>query len=335
MKTIKVKSLPFQEVIKEIAESLKTHFEEKCSEYFLDIPQDFGEGKIRGINFSNGLGIIIYDCTFNEKTEIKFTKNDIHPVKYLYISEGTIQHRFAETTNQNQLDKYGCAIVASKNHNGHILSFDAQEKTYLLSLEIDRKKFFEKMECELTELSDELKNLFLDTNASSAFYHQGYYSVSFEQLINSLNEHEDEKFIRKLFLEGKALEIFIKQIDLFEDDLKPDSDKTFLRPSELSKIKELAVYIEDNIHTELRIMDLSTISGLNANKLQNGFKYIFQQTVNEYLMQQRMLKASFLLKTTDKSLSEISEEIGITSKSYFSKSFKKFYGVLPRDYRNN
>jgi len=333
MKTIKVKSLPFKEVIKEIAESLETNYKEKCSEYFLNIPKDFGEGKIRGVNFSNGLGIIIYECKFTEKTEIKFTKNDIHPVKYLYISSGSIEHRFAETNNKHKLERYDCAIVASKNKHGHILSFEKQEHTFLLSLEIDRNKFFKHMECELSELSNQLKSLFLDVEASSEFYHQGFYSIAFEQLINSLNEHEDEKLIRKLFLESKALEIFIKQIDLFEDDLKADKDKTFLRPSELTKIKELAVYIDENLHRELKILDFSKISGLNANKLQNGFKYIFQQTVNEYLMQQRMLKASILLKTTDKSLGEIAEQIGITSKSYFSKSFKKFHGVLPKDYR--
>lgn len=335
MNSLKVKSLPFKDVIREISEAFNTGFSEKCEEYSLRVPEFYGEGTIRGINFRNGLGIIIYDCTFFEDTEIRFTKNDIHPIKYLYTASGQLKHRFAEEKEEHILKKFACAIVASKDHNGHILNFKAHEPSYILSLEIDRKQFFSTMQCELAELSEELKALFLDTDASSAFYHEGFYSIAFKELITSLKEHKNEMFIRKLFLEGKALEIFIKQISLFQDDLKLDTDKTLLRQSELSKIRESADYINNNLDNVNTIQDLSRNSGLNPNKLQNGFKSLFNLTVNEYTMQQRMLKASILLKSTEQSLGQIAESVGISSKSYFSKSFKKYYGVLPSEYLKN
>lgn len=335
MKSIKVKSLPFKDVIREISESFDTGFSEKCYEYCVSIPESFGKGTIRGINLSNGLGIIIYDCSFAQETEIKFTKNGIHPVKYLYTAAGQLKHRFAEDEEAHVLEKFSCAIVASKNHKGHILNFKAQEPTYILSLEIDRKQFFSDMECELAELSEELRTLFLDSDASSTFYHQGYYSIAFDQLITSLKEHKHKMMIRKLFLEGKALEIFTKQISLFEDDLRSDTDKILLRQGELSKIRESADYVSNNLDRTIKIEDLSRSSGLNPNKMQNGFKFLFNHTVNEYIMQQRMLQASILLKTTDQSLGRIAEAIGISSKSYFSKCFKKHYGVLPSEYVRN
>ncbi|PZW40759.1 AraC-like DNA-binding protein [Mesonia algae] len=334
MRSIHVKSLPFKDVIREISEAFHTNFSEKCEEYYLGIPEEFGEGIIRGINFSNGLGIIIYDCVFTEETEIRFTKNDIHPVKYLYTAEGELNHRFADEEEEHQLNKYECAIVSSQGHKGHVINFKANEKTYVLSLEIDRKRFFSKLECELTELSEKLKSLFLDTNASNSFYHKGYYSIAFDQLMASLNDHDGEMMVRKLFLEGKALEIFIKQIILFDDDLKSESTKSLLRKSELFTIRESANYINENLEKNITIKDLARDFGLNPNKLQAGFKFLFRLTVNEYIMQQRMLKASTLLKTTDHSLSQIAEAISISSKSYFSKSFKKHFGVLPSEYLN-
>lgn len=335
MKNISVKSLPFKDVIREISESFDTDFSEKCYEYCVEIPESFGEGTIRGINFNNGLGIIIYDCTFSEETKISFTKNDIHPLKYLYTAAGQLKHYFTKDSIEHTLDKFDCAIVASKDHNGHILNFKANEYTYVLSLEIDRKKFFSDYECELTDLSNELKALFLDTEASAAVYHQGFYSIAFEKLISSLNDHKNEMMIRKFFLEGKALEIFTQQISLFEDDLRSETNKIILRQGDLSKIRESADYINNNLDRTIKIEDLERHSGLNPTKMQNGFKFLFNHTVNEYIMQQRMLQASILLRTTDLSLGQIAEAIGISSKSYFSKSFKKHYGVLPSEYVRN
>jgi len=141
--------------------------------------------------------------------------------------------------------------------------------------------------------------------------------------------------LRKLFLEAKALEIFIKQISLFNDDLKSDKDKALLRQSELHRISEMADYIIASLETTLKIENLAIKYGLNPNKLQVGFKYKFQMTVNEFIKHQRMLKAAILLKTTDLTLSQISEAVGISSKSYFSKSFKNHYGVLPSAYQKN
>lgn len=335
MKKIQVKSLPFRDVIRELADSFQTDYSEKCDETLLKLPESIGEGRIRGINFNNGLGIVIYDCMFLEEVEIRFTKSDIHPVKYLYTAQGELKHCFANDETTHLLKKFECAIVASQGHDGHILKFKAEENIYVVSLEIDRKRFFSDLKCELSELNNGLKTLFYDSDAKNAFFHKGFYSIAFEQLISSLNEHEDEMMLRKLFLEAKALEIFIKQISLFNDDLKSDKDKALLRQSELHRISEMADYIIASLETTLKIKNLAIKYGLNPNKLQAGFKYKFQMTVNDFIKHQRMLKAAILLKTTDLTLSQISEAVGISSKSYFSKSFKNHYGVLPSAYQKN
>ncbi len=66
MKICKVNSLPLKEVIKSLAECIGVDYKESCGEYYLKIPSALGKGQIRGINFDNGLGIIIYQCEFYE-----------------------------------------------------------------------------------------------------------------------------------------------------------------------------------------------------------------------------------------------------------------------------
>lgn len=47
-----------------------------------------------------------------------------------------------------------------------------------------------------------------------------------------------------------------------------------------------------------------------------------------------MKYAEMLLTSTNKNILEIANEIGYENPSKFSQSFKKYLGILPRQYRN-
>ncbi len=54
-----------------------------------------------------------------------------------------------------------------------------------------------------------------------------------------------------------------------------------------------------------------------------------------YLHKIRLERAAFLLVTTERSVTQISEEIGFGDFPYFSKLFKKHFGRSPGEYRKN
>ena len=56
-------------------------------------------------------------------------------------------------------------------------------------------------------------------------------------------------------------------------------------------------------------------------------------TFTEYLNTVRLNVAKDLLITSNYNLSEIAREAGYTDLSYFSKLFKKEYGISPSKYR--
>lgn len=329
----KVSSLPLKDVIKDLSGELKTDFTEKCTEYIVTVPDAYGEGEIRGINFINGLGIIIYRCKFNSDTEIQFTCDRIHPVKYMYACEGPITHSFSDETIKHKVTKNKCAIVASENTSGHVLYFDANKPVYMVSLEINREKFLKNTECYIENLSKPLQDLFSDVNATKRFYHEGYYSVNFYKILNSITAYEDKLLLRKLHLESNALNIFVNQIRLYEDDIKSVSNRTILRNNELIRIEELGKFIDDNLGNNFSIEELSKHSGLNPNKLQFGFKYVYNKTVREYIILKRLEYSKDLLCTTDLSINAIANKIGVESASYFSKLFKNHYGLTPSEFK--
>ena len=333
MNSIHVNSLPLKDVIKDIATFFKIPYTENCGEYLLELPAHIGSGTIRGINFEGGLGLIQYDCHFKEDFEIHFIVNNIHPLKFLYIAEGLLLHRFENEDTLHTIEQYQNAIVASSKHNGHVLFFKANNKTTVNSLEIERKIFQEKMACDINSLDDELEKLFRDSSATAAFYYDGNYSLDIADILIAVHSFQGENFTRKLFLEGMAYQMLTHQILQYQDDKKDEGNRTLLRSSELKLINHISSLIESNISDIPSVENLARESGLNVNKLQEGFKKLYGSTVNNYIQKTRLDAAYNLLTKSEMNISEIVVAIGLSSKSYFSKVFKEKYGISPSLFR--
>ncbi|WP_164775421.1 response regulator [Paenibacillus glycanilyticus] len=73
---------------------------------------------------------------------------------------------------------------------------------------------------------------------------------------------------------------------------------------------------------------------INASYLRAVFKKEIGMTVTDYITYTRMNKAKELLSGGNRKLADIAETIGYNDGSYFSKSFKKFFGFTPKEYEN-
>ena len=58
-------------------------------------------------------------------------------------------------------------------------------------------------------------------------------------------------------------------------------------------------------------------------------------TLGQYIQYCRLEYAKKLLKNTEDTIAQISEQCGISDFNYFSRLFKRQYGVSPREYRKN
>lgn len=335
MTTIQIHSIPLKEVIRDLAEEFGTSYTENCDEYTVNIPPSFGSGKISGINFKDGLGIIIYNCTFNFDLEIRFIVNEVHPLKFLFCEAGHLTHYFENDEVEHKIDLLENIIIASSAHNGHIINFKAAQKTIINSLEVNRELFAEKKSCEINQLDEHLQLLFNDVKATQSFYHHGSYSVRMADLFNEINGFAEKSFVRNLFLEGSAFKILSLQLIQYSDDIAPKGDSLVLRKMEMMLVQEASSIINSEILNFKSVQDLSNKVGINVNKLQNGFKVLYQTTVNGYVQDRRLDLANNFLKNSEYTISEIVDLIGLSSKSYFSKLFKEKYGHSPSAVRKN
>jgi AraC-like DNA-binding protein len=332
MREIFVKSLPLKDVLANLAEAFDTVYFNNCNEYRLNIPEEFGTGFIRGINFISGFGLVEYSCSFKESLAIHFSVNNVHPLKFIYCSKGNIKHKFEESESMNVIDQFQNIIVASTAKNGHVLVFPPNQEIQMNSLEISRKDFKTKIGCSLNHVDVKLRKLFKDLNARSLFFYRGNYSLAMADCIDQIKSNPFKDFARRIFLEGKSNEILSIQINDYEDDLKDEPKRNILRKSEIEKIQGAAQLKKNKLDKPITIKELAIEIGTNPAKLQEGFRVIFGATVNNYLNKLRLDYAKEQLLIGDLNISEIAENIGISNKSYFSRLFKASFHLNPKEF---
>lgn len=336
MNKTRVKSIPLKEVIQDMAQDWGVETHEDCDEYWLEIPENLGEGKIRGINFSEGLGYIIYDCLFYEDMEIRFTIQDVHPLKFLYCVKGHFSYCFEEEEdNKYHISKFQSAVMASTYKHGNILSFKANERTCVVSIEILRNQFIQGIGCDIEKVGGKVSDLFGDTQADKKFHQQVPYSLYMDDLFIQMSEFTGIGTVRKFYLKAKAYEMLSEQITLFEDDYRTESDQIYLRRNDLEAVKKAVKLIEENLKHIKSVGDIAKEVGLNESKLQNGFKHYKGTTVNGYIIELRLESAKRLLLSTDMNISEVVYQLGLSNRGYFAKKFKERYGMTPTEYKQD
>ena len=92
--------------------------------------------------------------------------------------------------------------------------------------------------------------------------------------------------------------------------------------------------LENMGNADMKMDDLGAEMQLSKVQLYRKVKAMTGKTPAELLKEMRLQRAYTLLQQTDKTISEVSAEVGFAVPGYFSSCFKKQFGVLPTDFRN-
>ncbi|WP_040952005.1 helix-turn-helix domain-containing protein [Gorillibacterium massiliense] len=112
---------------------------------------------------------------------------------------------------------------------------------------------------------------------------------------------------------------------------KKDFDKT-------SKQMQLYNDIVDHIkwfrYENLKVSDVADYFGYNEKYLSHLFTTLSGVSLKQFILQQKMEAAKFILSDTNQNINEVSMRLGYQDSHHFMKSFKKFVGLTPTEYRN-
>jgi AraC-like DNA-binding protein len=83
----------------------------------------------------------------------------------------------------------------------------------------------------------------------------------------------------------------------------------------------------------IRVEDFASASNMSKSSLQRKMQALFGMSVNEYITLYRLKAAARIMDSEDVPVSEVGFRVGFTSHSYFSKCFKKQFGMTPREFK--
>lgn len=326
---ISVKAIPVHEVMNDLANQWQVPLVENCGEMSLELPEDLGKGRIKGMGFESGIGIINYECKFHSDYEILFSVKQNHPLKFIFSSVGSVNHSFEGDDVLREIKTYQNVVVSSSGTKGHLLQFKAGEKNNILSIEIVRSVFSKRKNHDFSDLDPVLGALFRDAAAVKNFVYQGNYCIKAADIVDEIYRNNYEGMLRSVFMEGKILEMLVTQIRQYQDDHREDEMPQMIRTSDMEKVKMAAELINVQMDKNFSVEHLANEVGTNVNKLQEGFKQLYGLTVNKYAQEVKLKAARELLISSELSVAEVVTSIGLNNASYFSRIFREKYGMNP------
>jgi YesN/AraC family two-component response regulator len=98
-------------------------------------------------------------------------------------------------------------------------------------------------------------------------------------------------------------------------------------------IQKVMQWLEDNVaDAEVTVDQLASYVGMGRTSMYNKIKGLTGKSPVELIQEFRMEKATYYLKSGQYSVSETSYKVGFSDPGYFSRSFKKYFGVSPAEY---
>jgi AraC-like DNA-binding protein len=163
-------------------------------------------------------------------------------------------------------------------------------------------------------------------------------------------KHEDDTHVRAMkygadgyiakpfsmtLLEARIDNIFERRRRLMKKSGKIDvsPEEIVITDKDEQMIRKVMAWLEDNVaDPDITIDQLSVHIGMGRTSMYNKIKGLTGKAPVELIQEFRMEKATFYLKSGQYSVSETSYKVGFSDPGYFSRCFKKHFGVSPADY---
>ena len=334
MITIDIIANSQKDLLEQIQQKIGGSIINNWNESILTIDNENAIGTLRFVPFDWGVNLLDFDITLRKEFVFKIlAQPEFNPIRFLYPSVGSFKHRFGVDNTEKKVEQFQSLIFTNKSGGYNYLHFIKNEHLNLNLIEIVRKQFLQKRTSNVSSLNKKLYEVFADTDHENRFSNYGTLNLKMADLIKKLKKVKGKGMLRILKIEAVVYEILSLHIQQHNRLLAGVPLPTSLDKSELKIIRKLSVLILKRPEKDYSLEDLSLKSGLTQSKLQDGFKFLYNRTVTEYIRHVRLESARDLIRTTDLNISQIVYSIGFSSRSYFSKIFREKYDITPNQFK--
>jgi AraC-like DNA-binding protein len=98
-------------------------------------------------------------------------------------------------------------------------------------------------------------------------------------------------------------------------------------------VNDVNDFILRNIQTSMTVKQIADHMGMSESNLRKIYKKAGGKQIKVHMLEARMDTAKKLLSETDDNISEILFKLGFNDPSYFSRQFRKYFGMTPQEFR--
>ena len=281
--------------------------ETKISELFIKLNE----------NLRNTLGVTISFGVSSILDNLNFIKEKYQEAKSMLFLKFY--------TGPNSIHFFDKSYIYSTSRNELIndlkllyKNFDVTEKNCLSCIEKMFSIISQSMSMSKTEVTDFFQKL-LDKSEETLF---NTVNISSERSMYN-NNCRDFEYLTDLH------KYITKQITFINDKI---FKHLYIYSDNVNKIID---FLNQNYTKKLNINELSKHVHLNNNYISQIFKKETGQNLNNYLASLRMEKARNFLLAKKMRVKEISDKLGYNNEGHFCTSFKKYFGVSPKEMLKN
>lgn len=129
------------------------------------------------------------------------------------------------------------------------------------------------------------------------------------------------------FIQPLLTELMLELLDCEGDRVKlPEIDAD-------PRIEKTLLYLESHFASDLTVTDLAELAGLGEVQFRKLFRRRTGRSPKQYLERLRLSRASELLRTTERRVTDIALASGFNNAFYFCSSFKRETGMTPSQFR--
>ncbi len=294
---------------------------------------NLGQGYFRYTPLQKGISVIDIDFEPEKDVFLQLSSDTNDLLIFFFSISGQSSHQFEIADIKPYLEPHKPLLV-------HYPQNVSGELGLLRGESIQMNIIF--MHKNLNTDSDEKPNAFAQSIYNSTkhigdtikYYYEGSYNPKIStQVALLMSDSSSNELSNALLYMGRYYVILAQHIEQFL--IANNGNTSGLLKKELKSINMLSELIKDAPELPHSIHSLCMESGLSPAKLQEGFKFMFERTVTDYVRYIRLQKAEYLIRTTDMTISEVVYTIGLTSRSYFCKIFRNEYGCSPTSYKKS
>ncbi len=179
--------------------------------------------------------------------------------------------------------------------------------------------------------SDFQKEMLVDFNTfqNTGVLSDVLYIKQFSSIQGRMNAIVSEYMKKLMYYETKIGHLLA---DCIADSIR------FLETSNANSEKEssdrILSYIHENYRENLTNSIIGNIFGYHPTYISSLIKQMTGMPIHQYIIHIRLMNAVTLLENTSFSVAEVAAACGFYDAAYFSRYFKKHFGILPSKYRS-